>query len=79
MTRNIPRTPIEEAPYGVIPSDDLVDGSRAMVAAALAEAGVDLGAYDERIVNWLGAFDAVTAVTISSWIVRAHAAGGESR
>lgn len=41
----------------------------------VALAGIDLGAYDARIVEWLKNWDQPTIVTIASLIVRARAAG----
>jgi hypothetical protein len=46
-------------------------GSREMLAAALAAAGVELGAYDERIVSWLAGWEPQTVAVIASWIIRA--------
>jgi len=83
-TAGIPRQPIRDAPYDVVtayaPVDmdghrDLAEYGRRCVAAALKEAGTELGAYDQRIADWLGGFDAVTAVTVASWLLRAHDAG----
>jgi hypothetical protein len=34
-------------------------------------AGVELGAWDRRIVDWLAGWDAMTVLTIASWIARA--------
>ena len=84
---SIPRQPLQEAPYGVVhdnaPRDlhghrDLTAYGRRVVGEALAEAGIELGAYDERIAEWLGQFDAVTALTVASWIVRATEAGRDT-
>ena len=40
----------------------------------LAEAleGVELGAWDERIVDWLAGWDSCTVLTIASWLARAR-------
>lgn len=40
-------------------------------------AGIELGAYDRRIIEWLGGWETGTVATIASWIYRARAAGGE--
>ena len=46
-----------------------------ILETALSAAGVDLGAYDKRIVNWLGNWEAQTCAVIAGLIYRAHAAG----
>ncbi len=38
-------------------------------------AGVELGAYDRRIIAWLGRWEPTTARVIGALIGRAHAAG----
>ena len=38
-------------------------------------AGVELGAWDQRMVGWLAGWDAATVLTIASWIVRAREMG----
>jgi hypothetical protein len=78
----IPRGPIEVEPLDVWRAhrgESMRDLGREALAEALAEAGLDLGAYDERIAKWLGEIDLSAAVTVASWIVRAHAAGGDAR
>ena len=43
-----------------------------MLARALADAGVELGAYDERILDWLGrAAEPGAVLSIVGWIERA--------
>ncbi|MFF7315065.1 hypothetical protein [Streptomyces sp. NPDC008137] len=37
----------------------------------LAAAGVELGAYDERIIRWLSGWEWSTVATIASWVQRA--------
>lgn len=83
-TAGIPRQPIAEAPYDVVAAHAPVDmhGRRNLseygvqvVTDALSAAGVECGPYDERIREWLGRFDATTAVTVASWLLRAHEAG----
>jgi len=46
-----------------------------ILETALQAASVDLGAYDRRIVNWLGNWEAQTCAVIAGLIYRAHAAG----
>jgi hypothetical protein len=45
---------------------------------ALTAAGVELGAYDDRIAGWLAGWETTTCAVIATWVARAHAAGGES-
>ena len=47
----------------------------AILQDALTAAGVELGAYDRRIVNWLARWEAETCAVIAGLITRAHAAG----
>jgi hypothetical protein len=42
-----------------------------LLAGALAAAGVDLGAYDERIAGWLAGWETTTVAVIASWVTRA--------
>jgi hypothetical protein len=37
--------------------------------------GVELGAYDKRIAEWVASWDLETIQTIAGWIERAHGAG----
>ena len=45
--------------------------NRAMLTDALTAAGVELGAYDERIATWLAGWEPHTVAVIASWITRA--------
>ncbi|MHB1593876.1 MAG: hypothetical protein ACYCO9_06370 [Streptosporangiaceae bacterium] len=45
--------------------------SRDMLACALEAAGVEMGAYDERIASWLAGFEPQMVAVIASWITRA--------
>lgn len=64
----IPAGPIETEPIGYRPSAE----QEAILRSVLAAAGVELGAYDERIVSWLADFaDWSTFAVIASWIGRA--------
>jgi hypothetical protein len=68
---NIPAGPIESEPLGFRPSRE----QEAILRDVLAAAGVELGAYDERIVRWLAEFaDWSTFAVITSWIQRAATA-----
>jgi hypothetical protein len=46
-------------------------GKAQILAAALA--GLELGAWDRRILHWLAGWDTSTVLTIASWITRARA------
>lgn len=45
-----------------------------MLLDALAEAGVYLGAYDHRIVEWLAGWEPQTVATVAGWVTRASQA-----
>lgn len=47
----------------------------AMLTAACAEAGVALGAFDARQLEWLGTWEPHTCAVIAGLITRAHEAG----
>jgi hypothetical protein len=54
--------------------------TRRMLIAACDAAGVELGAFDRRILSWLSGFEPETAAVIAALITRAHEAGrAESR
>jgi hypothetical protein len=63
----IPTGPIDAAPWGV----DIGDWPTALHAPL---AGIELGAYDERILAWIAGWDTPTVVTIASLLHRARAA-----
>lgn len=69
MTARMPSGPIEAEPSDYYRGLDFPE-----IAQLLDEAleGVELGAYDRRLVEWAkGAWDQPTMVTIASWIQRA--------
>ena len=45
-----------------------------MLLDALAAAGVYLGAYDHRIVEWLATWEPQTVAVIAAWVQRASQA-----
>jgi hypothetical protein len=49
----------------------LGEGNRRLLRSALDAAGVDLGAYDHAIVDWLAGYEPATVAVIASWISRA--------
>jgi hypothetical protein len=68
---HIPAGPIDTEPIGFRPSRE----QEAILRDLLTAAGVELGAYDERIVAWLAHFaDWSTFAVIASWIQRAATA-----
>lgn len=80
MSTPIPTGPIEERPEPalrspLIPIDVLHAQDAAILLDALIAAGVSLGAYDRRIVEWLAGWERETGIIIASWIGRAYAAG----
>lgn len=50
-------------------------GSHRLLREALAGAGVDLGAYDHRIVAWLAGWEPQMCAVIAGLITRASQAG----
>jgi hypothetical protein len=66
----IPAGPIESEPLDYRPHAE----QEAILRDTLAGAGVELGAYDERIVRWFAGYaDWSTFAVIASWIQRAAA------
>lgn len=65
----VPRGPVEAPPRGFMPAAE----QDRILAGVLA--GIELGAWDRRIVEWLASWDTCTALTVASLIARARAAG----
>ncbi|MGW8881432.1 hypothetical protein ACWGRV_39795 [Streptomyces sp. NPDC055663] len=66
----VPTGPVETEPRGHVSGPD----QRDQLLAVLAAAGVDLGAYDHRIIDWLTTspgYEWSTVATIASWVQRA--------
>lgn len=64
----LPSGPIETEPIDYRPHAE----QEVILRDILAAAGVELGAYDERIVEWFAQFaDWGTFAVITSWIARA--------
>jgi hypothetical protein len=63
----VPAGPVREAPAGFVP--------RAVLERVLEEAlaGIELGAHDRRIVEWMAGWEASTVLTVASWVTRARA------
>ena len=69
MSAGVPAGPLELAPGGFLPGEE-----RSAVLAGVLD-GVELGAWDLRVVGWLSGLDTSTALTIASLIARSRAAG----
>lgn len=72
--------PIEKPPLAVYPPYDrfVADATgRDVYAAALRDAliGIELGEYDEKIVEWLTLWDTPTVAVVVSLLERVRAAG----
>ena len=65
----VPAGPAELPPRGV--------AGEAERAAVLADvlSGIELGAWDRRVLAWLAGWDACTVLTVASWVARSRAAG----
>ena len=61
--------PLEAAPGGFVP-----EAERSVILTDVL-GGVELGAWDRRVVGWLAGPDTSTALTIASWIARSRTAG----
>jgi hypothetical protein len=75
---NIPKGSIDSAPWHAIRTDPLEPSTpvhEQVLRDALA--GVELGAYDETIVEWLAVRDTAMVATIASLIYRVRALGYE--
>ena len=68
MSAAVPAGPLESAPGGFVPQED-----RAVMLDGVLD-GVELGAWDRRVVGWLAGLDTSTALTIASWVARSRAA-----
>ena len=65
----VPAGPVEAPPRGFVPAADQAE----ILAGVLA--GIELGAWDRRILQWMAGWDACTVLTVASWIARSRAAG----
>lgn len=60
----LPAGSVEEPPGGFVAA-----GERAEILAGVL-AGIELGAWDRRIAEWLAGWDTATVLTVASWIAR---------
>ena len=65
----VPAGPVEAPPRGFVPPAEQAE----ILAGVLA--GIELGAWDRRILEWMAGWDASTVLTVASWIARSRAAG----
>ncbi len=65
----LPGGPVQAPPRGFIPPAE-----QAQILADVL-AGIELGAWDRQIVQWLAGWDTCTVLTVASLIARARAAG----
>jgi len=65
----VPAGPVEVPPLGFVPRAEQAE----ILAGVLA--GIELGAWDRRILEWMAGWDACTVLTVASWIARSRAAG----
>jgi hypothetical protein len=66
----VPTGPVTTEPRGSVSGPD----QHEQLLAVLAEAGIELGEYDHRIVEWLTVspgYEWSTIATIASWVKRA--------
>lgn len=66
-TPSIPVGPVEREPLGFHPHE----AQAAVLRDTLRAAGVEMGAYDQRIADWLARWDWSTIAVIISWVARA--------
>ena len=67
----VPAGPVEAPPRGFVPQAEQVE----ILAGVLA--GIELGTWDRRILEWMAGWDACTVLTVASWIARSRAARGQ--
>jgi hypothetical protein len=67
----VPAGPLEAAPGGFVP-----EAERSVILADVL-GGVELGAWDRRIAEWLAGWDTATVLTVASWIARSRVTRGQ--
>ncbi|MCX3059577.1 hypothetical protein [Streptomyces beihaiensis] len=68
-TQNVPMVPINERPDGFEEHTVQV----AILRDTLTAAGIELGAYERQIIDWLSHWEWATIAVIASWVARAAA------
>lgn len=70
--REVRESPAARAAYNA-PYDgsSIREANRLMLSETLSAAGISLGAYDTRIMEWLSGWEPQTCAVITSWIARA--------
>ncbi|HTE57050.1 MAG TPA: hypothetical protein VK698_39625 [Kofleriaceae bacterium] len=68
---DVPSGPVESSPGPWLDGN----GNTAVLHHVLAQAGVELGAYDLSTLAWLAGWESSTVLTIASWVHRASAGG----
>lgn len=63
----VPTGPVETAPRGFVHDAQQLEE----LHTVLERAGVQLGAYDRRITEWLSGWEWSTVATITGWVQRA--------
>ncbi|MFC4506600.1 MULTISPECIES: hypothetical protein [Streptomyces] len=66
---DIPKAPVEDRPSGFHEFDE----QAAILRDTLVAAGVELGAYERLIIDWLSRWEWATVAVIASWVARATA------
>ncbi|EST24365.1 hypothetical protein [Streptomyces roseochromogenus] len=66
-TAGIPAGPVQTGPVDFHPREEQI----AILRDVLNAAGVELGAYDTTIVDWLAMWDWSTFAVVASWVARA--------
>jgi hypothetical protein len=61
------------------PAEAMTDGNHRLLEDACRAAGVELGAWDHRILVWLANWEPSTVAVVAGLIARAHESGAEAR
>jgi hypothetical protein len=76
QARSLPEVQAVYAAFDLDPGvGKMAPHNHRLLCQALTSAGVDLGAYDHRIVSWLAGWEPATVAVIASWVQRASQNG----